>query len=406
MADKSYELTFDGDAADSGLYDDILQLEVDERVSAPSTFRLRLTLTLNDDGEWTYTDDDRFSLFTNVGISVGFSNSAGASALAGAIGGAAGGLEPVIDGYVTGVSVHIAARTEESYLEVQGIDASVLLSLEEKTIAWPNLADSDIVQQIVSGYGFTVQAEPTNPVHQDTDTLIVQRGTDIQFVRSLARRNGYEFFFQKDPSSGDVTAYFQPPQLSGTPQPDLAVQFGEESNLVNFDVALSGLRPLDVMVRQVEVGTKSINSGEASSTQLSTLGASTLETLVSGKLGQLVTPDQAQGRMLLVAQPSADATELSAVAQAVRDEAGWLITATGEINSDAYGAVLHSGRLVLVKGAGTQYSGSYYVTQVTHRLRSDGSYGQIFELRRNARDLDGSEQFGGGPGGGLGVSLG
>jgi phage protein D len=393
VPDKSYEITFDGQAADDSLYADVLQIEVDERVAAASTFRVRFALTQQDSGEWTYTDDDRFSLFTNVGISVGFS-------------GGAGGLEPVIDGYITGVTVHVGARPEESYLEVQGMDASVLLSLEEKTIPWPNLADSDIVQQIVSGYGFTVQAESTSPVHQDIDTLIVQRGTDIQFVRSLARRNGYEFYFQKDPTSGDVTAYFQPPQLSGSPQPDIAVQFGEQSNLLSFDVAVSGLRPLDVFVSQVDPSSKSVNTGQASSTQLTTLGASTLESLVSAKLGQLVTPDQAQGRMLLVAQPTADATELSAVAQAVRDEAGWLITATGEINSDAYGAVLHPGRLVLVKGVGSEYSGTYYVTQVTHRLRSDGSYTQGFELRRNARDLDGSEQFGSGPGGGLGVSLG
>lgn len=405
MADKSYEITFDGNSAEDAFYADVLELEVEERVSGPSTFRLRVTLTLQDSGEWTYTDDDRFSLFTNVGISLGFANGPGATALAGMTGGAAGGLEKVIDAYITDVSLHVGARPEDSYLEVQGMDASVLLSLEEKTIAWPNLADSDIVQQIVSGYGFAVQADTTSPVHQDTDTLIVQRGTDLQFVRSMARRNGYEFYFQAD-SSGTVTGYFQPPQVSGTPQPDLAVQFGEASNLVSFEVVMSGVRPLDVYVSQVDPSTKSVNDADATSTQLATLGASNLESLVSGKLDQLVTPDQSQGRMLLVAQPTADATELTAVAQAVRDEAAWLITATGEINTDAYGAVLRAGRLVLVKGAGSQYSGAYYVTQVTHNLRSDGSYRQQFELRRNGRDLDGSEAFGGGAGGGLGVALG
>lgn len=30
-----------------------------------------------------------------------------------------------------------------------------------------------------------------------------------------------------------------------------------------------------------------------------------------------------------------------------------------------------------------------------HELKGDGSYIQRFEARRNARDLDGSEQFGG-----------
>jgi uncharacterized protein len=50
--------------------------------------------------------------------------------------------------------------------------------------------------------------------------------------------------------------------------------------------------------------------------------------------------------------------------------------------------------VVLIKGGGTPYSGKYYVTKVTHEMKVDGSYTQTFEARRNARDVDGSEDFG------------
>ena len=40
--------------------------------------------------------------------------------------------------------------------------------------------------------------------------------------------------------------------------------------------------------------------------------------------------------MLVLGPPTSDATELQTIAQAVRDEAGWFITAQGEINGDAY----------------------------------------------------------------------
>jgi hypothetical protein len=76
------------------------------------------------------------------------------------------------------------------------------------------------------------------------------------------------------------------------------------------------------------------------------------------------------------------------------DEAAWLISASGEINSDAYQSVLRPHRLVLVKGAGKTYSGKYYVTRVVHEVNHAGDYVQRFEARRNARDVDGSEQFG------------
>jgi len=86
---------------------------------------------------------------------------------------------------------------------------------------------------------------------------------------------------------------------------------------------------------------------------------------------------------------------MQTMAQAVRDAAGWFITAQGEINSEAYQAALRPAGWCLVKGAGTTYSGKYYVTRVTHQLTGDGMYVQKFEARRNARDLDGSEEFGG-----------
>jgi phage protein D len=85
---------------------------------------------------------------------------------------------------------------------------------------------------------------------------------------------------------------------------------------------------------------------------------------------------------------------LQTTAQAVRDEAAWFIEASGEINGDAYQHVLRPHRTVLLKGAGTQYSGTYYVTRVSHTITAEGTYTQSFHARRNARDLDGSESFG------------
>jgi phage protein D len=239
-------------------------------------------------------------------------------------------------------------------------------------------------------------------VHQENDTTIIQRGTDLQFVRTLAQRNGLEFYFETDKESEEVIAYCRAPQLEGTPQPDLAIQFGDESNLRTFSARLSAQRPLSVKTQQIDVKANSANLTESSDTQLELLGATDLKTMVGGALDNLVTPKEAQAQMLALGPPTSDATELQTIAQAVRDQAGWFITATGEINSDAYGTVLRPHRLVLVKGAGTPYSGKYYVTQVVHELRVDGSYTQRFEARRNARDLDGSEEFGGDE---LGLSL-
>jgi phage protein D len=399
MADKAYRIAFNGEAVDEDFYGNVVSLTVEENTATASTFRLQLATSLQDDGSWAYLDDDRFALFTKVSIGIGFTGGGG---LAGALGGALGslgsgssdGLEPVFDGYVTGFNVHLGSEPDSAYIEVSGMDTSVLLSLEEKIATWPNLADSDIVQQILSTYGVQVQIDATPTVHQENDTTIAQRGTDIQFVRDRAQRNGLEFYFETDKDSGNVIAYFRTPQLTATPQPDLAIQFGEESNLRNFSAQLSGQRPLNVKTGQMDVKANSPNTAQVSDTQLTKLGERDANTLIGSALSSLVTPKEAQAQMLVLGPPTSDATELQTVAQAARDEAAWFITAQGEINSDAYQHVLRPHRLVLVKGAGTPYSGKYYVSRVVHQLTGDGNYTQSFEARRNARDLDGSEQFG------------
>ena len=396
MANKAFQIAFSGTAVDEDFYGDVVSLTVEEGTATASTFHLQIALRLQDDGSWTYLDDERLAPFNAVTVKVGFTDGGGLAAAVGSLlggGDSNDGLKTVFDGYITNVALDLGSDTDQAFLDVSGMDTTLLMSLEEKIATWPNMADSDIVQQIVAAYGVAVQVDSTSTVHQEDDTTIVQRSTDIQFVRDLAQKNGMEFYFETD-DTGVINAYFRAPQLSDTPQPDLAIQFGDQSNLKKFSAYLSGQRPLNVKAAQIDISTNSASSAQVSDTQLTKLGDKDANTLIGGPLGALVTPRDAQAQMLVLGPPTSDATEMQTIVQAIRDEASWLITANGEINSDAYQAVLRPHRLVQVKGAGTTYSGKYYVTRVTHEMNHEGDYIQRFEARRNARDLDGSEQFG------------
>jgi phage protein D len=410
MAQKAFQLAFNGTPVDQGLYGDVVSLTIEESTGMANTFQLQLSTRLADDGTWNYLEDDRFALFNKTSIKIGFTDGRGlAGALGAAVSALGGGggdnndpLIPVFDGFITAVNFESASEPGQSHLNVSGMDTSVLMSLEEKIATWKDMSDSDIVQQIVGAYGVEVQADSTPTVHQENDTTVVQRSSDIQFVRELARRNGLEFYFETDKDSGNVVAYFQAPQLDGTPQPDLAVQFADKSNLSSFSARVTGLRPLAVKIEQIDVKANGANTSQVSDTQLAKLGNKDANTLVGGPLGSLLTPKDAQAQMLVMGPPTSDATELQTIAQSVRDEAGWFITAEGKINTEAYQNVLRPHRVVLVKGAGLTYSGKYYVTRVVHELKGDGTFTETFEARRNARDLDGSEQFGGG---GMGLPI-
>jgi phage protein D len=408
VSDKQCQIVLNGKSVSQELGADLVSLMVIENTNMATTLTMKLTTKPDDQGAWAYLDDARFDPFTKVSVKLGFASGGGLAAALGAVasalsgGGGNDGLEPIFDGYITSVHLSLGSEPDEAHVEVSATDTSVLLSLEEKIHTWKDMSDSDIVEQIVGAYGVTVQADSTATVHQESDTTIAQRGTDIQFVRERAALNGLEFYFETDKNSGQIIGFFREPQLDGTPQSDLNIQFGEQSNLRNFSARLVGQRPLNVKIEQLDVKANGTNIGQASDTQLNKLGATDANGLVGGALGSLLTPQDAQAQMLVAGPPTSDATELQTIAQAVRDEAAWFITAEGEINSDAYQAVLRPHRLVLVKGAGKPFSGKYYVTRVIHELKGDGTYTQRFHARRNARDVDGSEKFGGS---GLGLAI-
>jgi phage protein D len=393
MGTKTYQISFGGKAVEEHFYGDVVSLTVEESTMAAGVFSLRLVSRMQEDSSWGHLDDTKLTLFNQVSIQIGFMAAGGIlGALENVFGGSGdSGLHTVFNGYITAFKFHLGDDPRNSFVEIGGMDSSVLMGLEEKIATWPQMSDSDIAIQIVAGYGIAVQADSTGVTHQET---IVQRATDLQFVRDLARRNGMEFYFETD-DSGSLMAYFHDPRLDAAPQPDLAVHFGVETNLKSFSVHMNGLRPLNVKTEQMDVEANSANSEQVSDVSLTKLGDKDASDLVSDTLSNLVTPKDQLAQTLVLGPPASDDSELKTIAQAVRDEAGWFINATGEINSDAYQAVLRPRRLVLVKGAGTAFSGKYYVVKVTHELKADGAYSQKFEARRNARGVDGTEKFGG-----------
>jgi hypothetical protein len=100
-----------------------------------------------------------------------------------------------------------------------------------------------------------------------------------------------------------------------------------------------------------------------------------------------------QPRHMRLAQSGlAETGELQTYAQAIVDQTAWAVVAEGNLNTVVYDGILRAKRPVLVRGAGRQFSGTYYVEKVQHLIRHD-SYTQHFTLRRNATGLTGSESF-------------
>src|SRR4051794_33183437 len=341
-----------GDAEVPELYDDLVELEVEVDEELAGMFRFTVALRLGADGRWTYLDDDRFVLWQKVTVVAGPQDAA----------------EQLIVGYVTHLRPEFGAGLDECRLQVWGLDATVLLDRDDVLKDWPNKKDSDIAEETFRAHGLDPVVTDTQVIHDAEVSTIVQRETDMQFLRRLALRNGYGCFVDGG------TGYFRPPALDEARQPVLAVQFGEETNVTRFGLEADALRPAGVSMAQIDHVSGELLTVVATPGEQQQLGATGLDSFLG--------PGMSPGGVVLDRVVTTGSAEMATLCQGLLDAGEWFVTGEGEVDASQYPAVLKPRATVVVKGIGRTHSGTYYVHRVTHRFTPDG-YRQQFEVKRN-----------------------
>lgn len=278
----------------------------------------------------------------------------------------------LIDGIITSHQVIPSNRPGESRVMVFGKDISVSLDLEEKSETYPNQPDSIIVTRLIASYatlGLVPAVLPTTDVPIEIDRIPTQQGTDLRFIKELARRNGYVFYVEPTPVPGVNTAYWGPDNRIGLPQSAITLNMGSDSNTESLSFTFDSLGPATPVVTIVEPTTKlaiPIPVPSSLHPPLASRPASSLRKTLPRNTANL-DASQAALRALSSVTESSDA-----------------VTGSGEMDAVRYGQVLRPRRLVGVRGAGFSYDGFYYVKEVTHRLKR-GEYKQSFQITREGR---------------------
>jgi phage protein D len=355
----------------AGLYNDLVRLEVELDDQLAGMFRLTLGLLLAPDGTWPYLDDERFAVWQPVTIAAGVDED----------------TRTLIDGVITHVRPEFGDGLDQCRLEVWGMDASVLMDRVDRLKAWPSRKDSDIAAEVFQTYGITPDITDTSVVHDEEQSTIIQRETDIQFLNRLALRNGFECFVDAD------GGHFRPPVLDDAPQPVLAVQFGDDTNVNRFSLEVNALAQSSVAMSQVDH-----MSGEVHDV---TVDAGRQPALGSTPASSLLAPGMDPALVHIGRSVTTGNKEMTELCQGLFDRGEWFVTGEGEVSANKYGGVLTPRATVTIKGVGEIHSGVYYVTHVTHTFVSDG-YTQTFQVKRNALRPNGDEDFSAGGGGLLG----
>jgi phage protein D len=342
-----------GGAEVPALADNLISLEIELDDQLTGMFRLTLALLLRADGSWPYVDEDRFAVWTKVEITAGLQ----------------GDSQQLFTGYITHVAPEFGPGLEQCELTIWGMDASVLMDRADVLTTWPDMRDSDVATQLFKQAGLKPRVTDTDVVHDEQVSTIVQRETDIQLLRRLALRNGFECFVDGD------TGYFQPPALDDAHQVELNVHAGEQSNVNRFRVEVDALTPAAVGMAEIDHGTGEVRVEAAQSGHQPALGAH--------RPADVLPPGITPGQVLIGQTVATGPAEMAALCQALFDENEWFVTGEGEVAANSYDAILLPRRTVVINGIGDTHSGTYYVTHVTHRFTDDG-YVQRFRVKRNA----------------------
>lgn len=370
----SYQLLLGGQPADPDLTTLLLALDVEESMDLPAALQLSVPVSRSADGDLTYVNDPRFAPLANLAVVA--SPAAGRPA-----------AQCIFDGYVLSQKLHLETGTTNAQLTVWAQDASWLMNATEKAREWVDLSDADVAAAIFAEYGIAPaddNSDEESPAHTEDGHSLMQRGSDIQFLRMLARRNGRLCRIACTDTPGQRTGYFAKPSLGGEPAATLSLNDPVHWTVSALDLDWDVGRPTAVVARQALFSDPD-PAGAAADTSDAGLAL----------LGDRALADFAgQPMTVLLAAPVDGADELALRARSVLREVQWFVRCEGEADLERLGTVLRAGMLVALDGIGAVHSGKYLVWNVRHRITQE-AHTMKFTLVRNAVGMPPSGGAGG-----------
>ena len=330
-----FAIRIDGAALPVPAQSDVRSVTLEESVGSPSWFGIELSNWDEEKLQVAWSDGSLFAVGGTVEISLGYVDA----------------LTKVMVAEITSLEPVFAADSPPTLL-VGGYSHAHRLARSRRTRSFLKMKDSAIAAQVAREAGLRAEVTDTKVA---LPYVVQANQTDWAFLRERAARIGHEVFVR------DKVLHFRPPQTAGTATQTL--QLGDE--ITEFRPRLSTVGQVgEVTVRGWDVKAKKVVVGKAATGQeRSAMGAGSTGPRTAAKaFGKAATVqvDLAPGSKAeadQIALGDFDATALGFVRATVE--------CTGQPG-------LRAGIVVRIEGAGTRFSGPYYVTTVTHVLDSSG----------------------------------
>lgn len=356
----SFELLVGG-AVISDFDTSLLDLEIEENVDLPGAFRVTLPVKVSAGGDYDTPADDRFGPMANLAVTARAADDQ---------------TQCLIDGYVLAHELHLDVAAAASTLKISGQDASWLMNMAETVREWPDVTDGVAANTIFGNYGFAPDdrnLQNDSPTHTADTASLMQRASDAQFLRDLARRSGKLFRVFCTDTPGVRTGAFVTPSLDGEPVATLILNPADDANVGPLDISWDVMRPTSISAKQLLF---TDDSGEAA-------GGDTKDSGLADMDAQGLVRFTGKAVSALLTTPAVDSGTITQRAQSVLRDSGWFVRCEGATDSQRLGTILRAGTVVQVAAAGSVHSGKYLVWSVRHHITAE-AHQMHFVLMRNA----------------------
>jgi phage protein D len=361
MGDPRFRLYLDDKPASRDQLDQIDEVDVDQIVDRAWEARVQIPICTDDKGNWCYPGESFAAAFGRLRVELDPGN---------------GTFVPLIDGPIVGRHQTMTFQPGQSVETIVVHDDSVLLNREERTHRVERRADHQVAREIFQ-QGQHLQPGDISDTKEQTDGSAVtfQRETDIQYLRRLARRNGFHAYVLPGREPGRSQGYFKafPTKPDGLPA---LILLGDDRNVESFRPREDAQSPATVTAQTLSLADKSVTKAKASFQDVRLLGSEAAGSAVKVPATRILPPG---------GDGSIDAD--SAV-RAAAERFSYALRAEGHIATGRYTAALAPYRVVTVKGVNAELSGDYLIGRVRHHI-TRSIYAQRFVLARNARSTGG-----------------
>lgn len=277
----------------------------------------------------------------------------------------------LVKGPVTQQEASLQHGGAGSTIQVQGEDLGYLMDVGHEVRITSTGTDADIARSIISRQSAMIPDVAPTPdsAHTEENHSHAQTQTDLELIRTLARRNGYHFWITCN-ELGVATGHFKPRSLDGEAEAELIVNH-ENNNIDALRIVADSRRPTRTSGNQINPRTLEPMAQEA-----------TLSETNLGETG-LAQAAGSNARTLHLSPTVDDAGAMQRRSESALRDAQWFINATCSTGLHRLCKIVRFHTIVKVTGAGSRHSGKYYVTAVRHNIDAV-AYQMDLELSRNA----------------------